>query len=94
VSVLAGQTRRGRARVRGCQAESEAGRRGQAPAPTLFDPEGGEPTLEDLVSGVWEGLAAQGRAACPLCGGEMLPGYAAHARPVEGRCQDCGTAIS
>jgi hypothetical protein len=67
---------------------------GAAALPTLFDDLGGEPTPEDLVSGVWEGLAVHHRAACPLCGGEMVAAFGAHARPTEGRCADCGTVLT
>ena len=55
---------------------------------------GGEPTLDEVVSGVWEGLAAHQSVACPVCGDEMRPEYGAHARPIGGRCQDCGTRLS
>jgi hypothetical protein len=41
---------------------------------------GGEPTLDEHIIGVWEGLAAHHLIACPLCGGEMTPFYGAHAR--------------
>ena len=54
---------------------------------------GGERTLEDLVSGAWEALAA-GSAACPACGGELRARYGATLVPVAGRCGDCGTAIA
>ena len=54
---------------------------------------GDETTLEELVSGVWEELLGEGRATCPLCGGEMAGRASPHARPTEGRCEDCGTAI-
>jgi hypothetical protein len=62
--------------------------------PNLFTDPGGEPTLEDLITGVWEGLAAHHRVACPLCGGEMTAVFSAHARPVAGRCGDCATELS
>ena len=72
-----------------------AGRRrvGEA-APSLFDNLGGEPTLDELLSGAWEGLAAHQRVACPMCGGEMGPEYGAHARPIGGRCGSCETHLS
>jgi hypothetical protein len=54
---------------------------------------GGEPTLDALVSGVWEGLAAHRSVACPLCGHEMRPDYGAHALPIGGRCQNCETRL-
>jgi len=50
-------------------------------------------TLEQLISGVWDEVLATGRAACPLCGGELLGRASAHARATEGRCRDCGTTI-
>jgi hypothetical protein len=40
---------------------------------------GGEPTLDSLLSGMWEGLAAHRSVTCPLCGGEVRPDYGAHA---------------
>lgn len=49
-------------------------------APTLLDRLGGEPTLDDELAGVWEGLAAHRRVECPVCRGEMEPDYGAHAR--------------
>ena len=55
---------------------------------------GGEPTLDALVAGVWEGLAAHRSVACPLCGHEMRPDYGAHALPIGGRCQNCETRLS
>ena len=54
---------------------------------------GGEPTLDALVAEVWEGLAAHRSVGCPLCGEEMAPVYAAHARPIGGRCNSCGTTL-
>jgi hypothetical protein len=55
---------------------------------------GGEPTLDALVSGVWEGLAAHKSVGCPVCGHEMAPVYGAHARPIGGSCGQCGTRLS
>ncbi len=55
---------------------------------------GGEPTLDALVAGVWEGLAAHRSVSCPLCGHEMRPDYGAHALPIGGRCQNCETRLS
>jgi hypothetical protein len=62
-------------------------------APTLFDRLGGEPTLEDRLVGAWEGLAAHQAVECPVCGGEMGPEYAAHARPIGGRCVACDSTL-
>jgi hypothetical protein len=48
-------------------------------APPLFEPEGGEPTLDDVLVGAWEGLTAHRAVDCPVCGGEMAPAYGGHA---------------
>ena len=64
-----------------------------AMAPSLFDRVGGEPTLDDVLVGVWEGLTAHRAVECPVCRGEMNPEYAAHARPVGGRCDSCGATL-
>ena len=61
---------------------------------TLFDQVGGEPTLDDVIVGAWEGLTAHSVVECPVCGGELAPEYGAHAIPVRGRCRDCGTQLS
>ena len=59
---------------------------------------GGEPTLDELIVGAWEGLTAQAVAACPVCdAGVMRPVYAdagAASLPVAGRCTTCGTTLS
>ena len=55
---------------------------------------GGEPTLDALVAGVWEGLAAHKSVGCPVCGEEMAPAYGSHARPIGGGCRSCGTKLS
>jgi hypothetical protein len=48
------------------------------------------PTLDDVMSRVWEGLATGLPAACPLCHGEVEPAPGA---PLTGRCRSCGTSI-
>jgi hypothetical protein len=75
------------------RSDPRAGTLAQA-APSLLDDLGGEPTLDELIAGVWEGLAAHHAVACPVCGGEMRPGYGAHARPIGGRCHSCDTVLS
>jgi hypothetical protein len=55
---------------------------------------GGEPTLDALLAGVWEGLTAHRSVACPVCWDEMKPAYGAHALPIGGRCGSCGTRLS
>ncbi len=64
--------------------------------PSLFDVVGGEPTLDELLAGVWEGLTARAAVDCPVCGGslEMQPEYGAHALPVGGRCKRCDSTLS
>ena len=63
-------------------------------SPSLCDGPGGVPTLDEVLSGAWERLAAHRSVACPACGGEMKPAYGAHARPIGGQCRACGTTFS
>jgi hypothetical protein len=69
-------------------------------APPRFRDLGGEPTLDEHLIGVWEGLAAHHPVACPLCGGAMVPLYEGEAGrqadrvPEGGRCRDCETVLS
>jgi hypothetical protein len=67
-----------------------------AVAPEPRDCVEGQPTLDDLVVGVWEGLAAHAVVACPVCDGAMVPGDVGRS-PVEGtpagRCGQCRTVI-
>jgi hypothetical protein len=65
-----------------------------AVAPTLFDHLGGEPTLDDVLVDVWEGLTAHRVVSCPVCGEDMKPQYGAHALPVGGGCTSCGSTVS
>jgi ribosomal protein S27E len=64
-----------------------------AVAPTLFDPQGGEPTLDDVIVGAWEGLAAQAVVPCPVCDGELEPVLDPDGRVDGGRCHGCGTTL-
>jgi hypothetical protein len=61
--------------------------------PPHIAPAGGGPTLDELVVGVWEGLAADRVAPCPVCGGVLEARYSAGAAPVAGRCRDCGSEL-
>jgi hypothetical protein len=61
--------------------------------PALFDATGGEPMLDEVLVGVWEGLTAHRVARCPVCDGEMEPEYGVHSRPFGGRCKRCGTTL-
>ena len=55
---------------------------------------GGEPTLDELLVDAWEGLTAHRTAECPVCGERaMTPEYGAHALPIGGRCEHCGTTL-
>lgn len=63
-------------------------------------------TLDDLVTGVWEGLAVCDTVRCPACGGAMASRAAAEtdtrdltdghgpAGAHEGGCLDCGIRLS
>jgi hypothetical protein len=52
-------------------------------------------TLDDVLSGAWEGLtAASPSTACPVCEGELVPRWSAGAGVVGGRCRDCGSELS
>jgi hypothetical protein len=55
----------------------------------LWDEERGEATLDDVLSGAWEGLsAAASFTACPVCQGELAPRWSA------GAGVDCGSELS
>ncbi len=56
--------------------------------------EGGGATLDDVLSGAWEGLLATASTACPVCEGELTPRWSAGAGVVGGRCRDCGSELS
>ena len=62
--------------------------------PSLLGVVGGEPTLDELLAGVWEGLTAHAAVRCPVCGGEMEPEYGVHALPIGGRCKGCGSTLA
>jgi hypothetical protein len=56
----------------------------------------GRLTLDDVVVGVWEGLAAARPAPCPVCGGTMAPSRGAGSSRFPragGRCGDCGATL-
>jgi hypothetical protein len=61
---------------------------------SLFDDMGGEPTLDELIVRVWEGLAAHASVTCPVCSHRLEPEYGAHAKPIAGRCGDCGARLA
>ena len=62
-------------------------------APLVLDRMDGEPTLDDLLAGAWEGLSACRAVRCPVCAGEMEP--ATSDEKVEsGHCKQCGATLS
>lgn len=63
------------------------------PSPWGVPRERDEGTLDELIAALWQGLDADETVACPVCGAEMKPEYAAHARPVGGRCTSCGSTL-
>jgi hypothetical protein len=77
-------------------ARAQRGERGTRPA--LFDPVGGEPTLDEVLASAWEGLTAHRTVACPVCGGSMEPAGAqpheARGTSAVGRCRSCDSTLS
>ncbi len=63
-------------------------------APPLFDRMGGEPTLDDVLVGAWEGLAAHRSVQCPVCHGVMDPVLDADTGSIGGRCRGCRSMVS
>lgn len=58
-------------------------------------PVGGERTLEDLVLGAWEELAAHHTVSCLVCGGVMRSGSGSAGAPaMTATCEDCGSQLS
>jgi hypothetical protein len=61
----------------------------------LWNEDGGGATLDDLLSGAWEGLtAAASSTACPVCNGDLAPRWSAGSGVVGGRCADCGSSLA
>ena len=54
---------------------------------------GGECTLEDVILGAWEELAAHRQIACPVCDGVMMPSRGHSGRYPNGTCLDCGAQL-
>jgi hypothetical protein len=50
-------------------------------------------TLDELITGVWEGLSSHHTVTCPVCSGKMTPRYGSGARPVGGRCKRCASTL-
>jgi hypothetical protein len=51
------------------------------------------PTLDEVITGVWERLSSHHTVTCPVCSGKMTPRYGSGARPVGGRCRRCGSTL-
>jgi hypothetical protein len=60
----------------------------------LWDDDSGGATLDDLLSGAWESLAAGSSTACPVCSGALEPRWSAGAGIVGGRCGSCASELS
>jgi len=67
---------------------------GRAELSLFGDGVGGEPTLDEILSGAWEGLAARRSVGCPVCDGEMASAASGGGDGVVGRCGSCGTQLS
>jgi hypothetical protein len=60
----------------------------------LWNEDDGGATLDDLLSGAWEGLTvAASPTVCPVCHGVLEPRWSAGAGVVGGRCRDCGSEL-
>jgi hypothetical protein len=59
----------------------------------MADAHGG-PTLDELITGVWEGLAVRGTAECPVCAGPMaLSSPNSGGAQQAGSCLGCGSKL-
>ena len=65
-----------------------------SPPELPLDPPQRPSGLDQLIASVWEGLATRGTVECPVCGGHMEPEHGAGARPIGGRCANCGSILS
>ena len=59
-----------------------------------WEPARGGLTLDELITGVWEGLSAGQTVRCPACGGAMAPAREPGLRRAAGACADCATGLS
>jgi hypothetical protein len=52
-------------------------------------------TLDDLVTGVWEGLVVRATVPCPVCAGSMTSAAGGiSAEAPAGACLSCGSRLS
>jgi len=56
-------------------------------------PASGGLTLDELITGVWEGLSAGQTVRCPACGGAMAPASEPGPRRAAGACGDCASRL-
>lgn len=80
-------------------AAGRAGADASAPRADAHEPPGraeagGGPTLDDLVVGAWEGLAARVAVACLLCDEGLLRPAAGPEGVREARCDRCGATLA
>ncbi len=61
--------------------------------PLVLDRVDGEPTLDALITGAWEGLSVRRAVRCPVCAGEMEPFAGPDLDLLGGRCTDCGSTL-
>jgi len=55
----------------------------------------GRLTLDDLITGAWEGLAVRGTVTCPVCAGSMtVKGPGREGDVPTGACLGCGSQLS
>jgi hypothetical protein len=54
----------------------------------------GRLTLDDLITGVWEGLAVRGTVNCPVCESPMASRSTGDEHLPTGTCLDCGSRLS
>jgi DnaJ-class molecular chaperone len=55
----------------------------------------GRLTLDDLITGVWEGLAVRDTVNCPVCSGPMTStSPAGRGDSTAGACLSCGSGLS
>ena len=50
-------------------------------------------TLDELITGVWEGLCARSVAPCPVCGGAMRSLGSRGSGAIDAACSDCGSGL-
>ena len=54
----------------------------------------GRLTLDELITGVWEGLAVRGAVECPVCGRPMTRSSCGDRDDQQmGSCPDCGSKL-